>query len=69
MLEVLKQEDHEMDEQFKVRPEDFVGTIHVIPYTHADIAWVHTRAWHVDRYVRALDEVLDLMAEKPEYRY
>jgi hypothetical protein len=44
-------------------------TIHVIPYTHADVAWVHSRAWHLDRYARAMDEVLDLLDRDPEFRY
>ena len=44
-------------------------TIHVIPYTHADVAWVHSRAWHIDRYVRAMDEVLDLLDHDPSFRY
>jgi len=50
-------------------PTDYTGTIHVIPYTHADVAWIHTRAWHIDRYVRDLDEVLDLLDADPDYRY
>jgi hypothetical protein len=40
-----------------------------MPYTHADIAWVHTRAWHIDRYVRAMDEVLALYEADPTYHY
>ncbi|UCH34739.1 MAG: hypothetical protein JSV65_19850 [Armatimonadota bacterium] len=44
-------------------------TIHVIPYTHADVAWIHSRAWHVDRYARAMDEVLDLLDADPTFRY
>jgi hypothetical protein len=43
--------------------------IHVIPYTHADVAWVHSRAWHIDRYTRAMDEVLDLLDHDPSFRY
>lgn len=43
--------------------------IHVIPYTHADVAWVHSRAWHVDRYTRAMDEVLDLLDRDPAFHY
>lgn len=58
-----------MDSEDKKTPETFDGVIHVIPYTHLDVAWVHTRAWHVDRYVRAIDEVLDMLDQKPEYRY
>jgi hypothetical protein len=44
-------------------------TIHVIPYTHADVAWIHSRAWHVDRYTRAMDEVLDLLDRDPAFHY
>jgi alpha-mannosidase len=44
-------------------------TIHVIPYTHADVAWVHSRDWHVDRYTRAMDEILDLLDRDPSFRY
>jgi hypothetical protein len=47
----------------------FTGRIYVMPYTHADIAWVHTRAWHIDRYVRAMDEVLALYEADPDYHY
>ncbi len=34
-------------------------TIHIIPYTHADHAWGHSRDWHEHRYVLILNEVLD----------
>ena len=44
-------------------------TVYVIPYCHADVAWVHSRAWHVNRYVRALDEVLDIMDSSPDFCY
>lgn len=49
--------------------QDFRGTIHVLPYTHADIAWVHTRDWHIDRYTRVMDEVLELFESNPDYHY
>lgn len=48
---------------------DYQGTVHVIPYTHADMAWVHTRAWHIDRYARVMDEVLEAMEVDPDFRY
>lgn len=41
-------------------------TILLIPYCHADWAWTHSRRWHEVRYVLALDEVLDIMAEQEE---
>src|SRR5262245_25988048 len=47
----------------------YTGRICLMPYTHADIAWVHTRAWHIDRYVRAMDEVLALYEADPDYCY
>lgn len=53
----------------RIELNEFDGDIHVIGYTHADIAWVHTREWHIDRYVRALDEILDMMDEFPDYKY
>jgi hypothetical protein len=53
----------------EIKLSDFDGTIHFISYTHADVAWVHTRAWHIDRYVRALDEILDMMDAYPDYCY
>jgi len=44
-------------------------TVYVIPYCHADVAWVHSRAWHVNRYVRVLDEALDIMGSNPRFCY
>ncbi len=41
-------------------------TILVVPYCHADWAWTHSRRWHELRYVLALDEVLDIMAEQDD---
>lgn len=58
-----------MAQQGDTPPHAFPGTIHVMPYTHADIAWVHTRAWHIDRYVRVMDEVLARFDSDPDYHY
>lgn len=41
-------------------------TILVVPYCHADWAWMHTRRWHERRYVLVLDEVLDILAAQDE---
>jgi len=41
-------------------------TILLVPYCHADWAWTHSRRWHEMRYVLAVDEVLDIMAEQDE---
>ena len=43
--------------------------IHIVPYCHADYAWTHPRSWHADRYVRIVDEVLDIMEENPGYTW
>lgn len=37
-------------------------TILVVPYSHPDWAWTHSRRWHELRYVLVVDEVLDIMA-------
>lgn len=41
-------------------------TILLVPYCHADWAWTHSRRWHEVRYVLAIDEVLDIMAEQDD---
>ena len=41
----------------------------LVPYTHCDWAWVHTRHWHARRYVLVFEEVLARMREEPAYRY
>lgn len=43
--------------------------IHVIPYCHADYAWTHPRAWHINRYIQIIEEVLDILKRNPEYRW
>jgi hypothetical protein len=43
--------------------------IHVIPYCHADHAWMHSREWHVERYRQVLDEVMDIMKANPAYAF
>jgi len=58
-----------MNKLEKIRRRLKGATIFVMPYNHADIAWTHTRAWHVSRYVRILDEVLDVMKSHPEFRF
>ena len=44
-------------------------TIYLLVYCHADVAWTHTRRWHVNRYALILDEVLDLLESGPHFRY
>ena len=38
--------------------------LYVVPYCHPDWAWTHTRRWHELRYVKVLQEVLDILAEQ-----
>lgn len=40
-------------------------TLYVIPYTHPDWSWCHSRQWHERRYMAVFEEVLALM-EKDE---
>ncbi|MHB1001919.1 MAG: glycoside hydrolase family 38 N-terminal domain-containing protein [Armatimonadota bacterium] len=58
-----------MSSQEESSKRTFEGTVHVLPYTHADIAWVHTRDWHLDRYTRDMDEVLEMFRTNPDYHY
>ena len=41
----------------------------IIPYSHSDWAWTYTRGWHEERYALAFSEVLDILNERPEYRW
>lgn len=41
----------------------------VVPYTHCDWAWVHTRHWHAQRYALVFAETLAVMDRCPEYRW
>lgn len=43
--------------------------IHVVPYTHCDWAWVHTRHWHEERYAQVYRDVLQVIRERPDYRW
>jgi len=36
-------------------------TLLVVPYCHADWAWGHTRRWHELRYIKVIDDVLDII--------
>lgn len=41
----------------------------IVPYTHPDWAWTHTRAWHERRYVLVIEEVLRILHQVPEFRW
>jgi len=43
--------------------------VRVIPYTHCDWAWVHTRHWHAHRYALVFEEVLREMERNADYRW
>lgn len=43
--------------------------VFVVPYSHPDWAWVHTRSWHERRYALVFAEVLDILDANPDYRW
>jgi alpha-mannosidase len=43
--------------------------IGVVPYSHPDWAWVHTRHWHAHRYALVFAEVLREMDRDPAFRW
>ncbi len=43
--------------------------IFILPYSHHDWAWVHTRQWQADRAAVVISEVLDLLKTNPEFRF
>lgn len=43
--------------------------IFIIPYTHCDWAWTHTRKWHKERYAAIISSVLDILNKYPQFRW
>lgn len=43
--------------------------IHIIPYSHADYSWTHSRQWHIQRYNIIINEVLDIMKAYEEFTW
>ncbi len=43
--------------------------MHIVPYTHADYAWTHTRQWHAERGALILNEVLETMEKNTDLTY
>lgn len=43
--------------------------VSIVPYSHADWAWVHTRHWHERRYALVFGEALDRIAANPDFRW
>ncbi len=41
----------------------------VVPYSHADWAWVHTRHWHAHRYALVFEEALRAVERNPDFRW
>ncbi|MBN2853797.1 MAG: hypothetical protein JXQ23_13765, partial [Clostridia bacterium] len=42
---------------------------HIIPYAHTDYAWTNYRAWHIERYVLIMSEVLDQMKQNSQFTW
>lgn len=43
--------------------------IYLIPYCHADHAWLHSRDWHERRYLMIFDKAMELLENNPSYKY
>ncbi len=43
--------------------------IFLIPYCHADHAWLHSRDWHERRYLAVFDKAMKLLEDNPSYKY
>jgi alpha-mannosidase len=41
----------------------------IVPYSHTDWAYTHSRQWQADRAALVLSEVLDLLRKHPGFRY
>ena len=41
----------------------------IVPYSHNDWSWVHTRQWQADRAGLLITEVLDALQAYPEFRF
>ncbi len=53
----------------KIREQLKDKQIYLIPYCHADHAWMHTRDWHIRRYVAVLERALELLKTRPDFTY
>ncbi len=51
------------------KSSDNVSVICVFPYCHSDWAWGHSRYWHANRYVKVLDEAIELIDKQSEFRF
>lgn len=43
--------------------------IFLIPYCHADYAWLHSRDWHLRKYLAVFDKMVDLFKTRPDFKY
>lgn len=48
---------------------DEIEKILIMPYSHTDFAWTNTRDWHICRYIKAMNEVLDIMKVNKEFTW
>jgi len=44
-------------------------SLYVVPLSHSDWAWTHTRQWHEERYALVFEDVLRLLRKHPEFRW
>jgi len=43
--------------------------LYIVPYSHIDWSWAHSRQWQADRTNLVMNEVLDLLRENPDFRW
>ncbi len=43
--------------------------IFLCTYGHGDYSWIHTRDWHIHRYVTMLQEAADALEKIPDFKY
>jgi len=53
----------------KVKDLSQVSEIHLFPYSHHDYAWTNTREWHIKRYLKIVEDTLDLMNIDAEFTF
>lgn len=50
--------------------KSFAGRkLFIVPYSHIDWAWTHTRQWQAERAAQVVAEALDILRAQPEYRF
>ncbi|MBP1994285.1 glycoside hydrolase family 38 N-terminal domain-containing protein [Paenibacillus eucommiae] len=46
-----------------------VKEIHIMPYSHQDFAWGHSREWHIRRYLLVFVEMLEIMRTNKNFTW